>query len=367
VAAFCLGIHARYQCQHAGACCQNWTVPAESHVVAVVNARHLRRSGFTGTLFLPIAGREPHEAWTVARDERDDCVFFEREAGRLCVIHRDAGVEALPLACRHFPRKVLHDSRGTFISLSHFCPTAARMLLVPGSLAIVEAMPPLRLSPPVEGLDASGALPPLLRPGLLCDPAGYQAWEHAGIATFARDDLTSRECLDLIAGATEAVRLWEPGRESLTERVGTAFEGARPVKDSEPDAHERAMKTVAALSVGRTADSSPIDRFEESWDRHVGAHFAAFERPMRNYLATRLFANWVAYQGRGLRSVVEWLKVCAAVLRHGLLTRALGSGSPPGPEDFVEALRAADLLLLHVIDTAAFATYVAALEGPEPR
>jgi hypothetical protein len=241
------------------------------------------------------------------------------------------------------------------------------MLLAPGSLAIVAAQPPLRLSPPVEGLDASDALPPLLRPGLLCDPAGYQAWEHAGIATFARDDLTTRECVDLIAGATEAVRLWEPGRESLTERVGTAFEGVRPVKDSDPDAHERAMKTVAALSAGRTADASPIDRFEEYWDLHVGAHFAAFERPMRNYLATRLFANWVAYQGRGLRSVVEWLRVCGAVLRHALLTRVLASGSPPGPEDFVEALRAADLLLLHVIDTAAFAAYVSALEGPEPR
>lgn len=342
-------------------------MPAESHVVAVVNARHLRRAGFTGTLFLSSGGREPQGAWTVARDEHNDCVFFEREAGRLCVIHRDAGVEALPHACRHFPRQVLHDSRGTFISLSHFCPTAARMLLAPGSLAIVAARPPLRLSPPVEGLDASGALPPLLRPGLLCDPAGYQAWERAGIATFARDDLTSRECVELIAGATEAVRLWEPGRESLAERVGTAFEDACPVKDSDLDAHERAMKTVAALSVGRTADYSPVDRFEECWDRHIAAHFAAYERPMRNYLAARLFANWIAYQGRGLRSVVEWLRVCDAVLRQALLTRVLVSGSPPGPEDFVEAVRAADLLLLHVIDSAAFATCVAALEGPEPR
>ena len=342
-------------------------MPAEPHVVAVVNARHLRRAGFTGTLFLSSSGREPQEALTVARDEHNDCVFFEREAGRLCVIHRDAGIEALPLACRHFPRKVLHDSRGTFISLSHFCPTAARMLLAPGSLAIVAARPPLRLSPPVEGLDASGALPPLLRPGLLSDLAGYQAWEHAGIATFARDDLRSGECVELIARATEAVRLWQPGMESLVERVGTAFEAAGLAKDADLHAHERAMKTVADLSGGRTADYSPIDRFEAGWDRHVAAHFAAYERPMRNYLAARLFANWIAYQGRGLRSVVEWLRVCDAVLRQALLTRVAGSGSPPGPEDFVEAVRAADLLLLHVIDSAAFATCVAALEGPQPR
>lgn len=241
------------------------------------------------------------------------------------------------------------------------------MLLASGSLTVVEAQPPLQLPPPLEGLDASDALPPLLQPGRLCDPAGYGAWERAGIAIFARDDLTFRECVDLIAGATEAVRLWEPRRESLVERVGTAFEEACPVKVSDLNVQERAMKTVAALSAGRASDYSPIDRFEEYWERHVAAHFAAFERPMRNYLAARLFANWIAYQGRGLRSIVEWLRVCAAVVRHALLMRVLDSGSPPGREDFIEAVRTADLLLLHVIDTAAFATHVQALEGPEPR
>ena len=36
-----------------------------------------------------------------------------------------------------------------------------------------------------------------------------------------------------------------------------------------------------------------------------------------------------------------------------------GGHSPPGPDDIVDALRVADLLLLHVIDSAAFATHVA--------
>ena len=341
-------------------------MPAEPHVVEVVNARHLRRAGFTGTLFLSNSRGAQPKAWTIARDEHHDCVFFEREAEGLCVIHRDAGIDALPIACRHFPRKILHDSRGTFISLSHFCPTAARMLLAPASLAIVEARPPLRLPAPVEGLDASGALPPLLRPGLLCDPAGYQAWEHRGIATFARGDLTFGECVDVIAAATEALRLWKPGHESLAGKVWTAFDAAVPMKGSDIHAQKRAMAAVVALSAGRASDLSPIDRFEEHWERHVAGHFAAFDRPMRHYLAARLFANWIAYQGRGLRSIVEWLRVCAAVVRHALLARVLDSGSPPNEDDFVEAVRTADLLLLHVIETTSFARYVAALEGSDP-
>lgn len=149
MSAFCLGIHAGYQCQHTGACCQNWAVPAEPHVIEVVQRLKLRRSGTTGSLFLsaPLAGTHATGTPIVARDDHGDCMFFERDPGRLCVIHREAGIAALPSACRHFPRKVLTDARGTFISLSHYCPTAARLLLATHGLEIVEATAPLQLPP----------------------------------------------------------------------------------------------------------------------------------------------------------------------------------------------------------------------------
>lgn len=366
VSAFCLDIHARYQCRHAGACCQNWSVPVEPSVVEIVNARQLRRRGVSGALF--VASPAPHETRDrIARDDRGDCVFFDRDAGRLCVIHRDAGVAALPSACRHFPRKVLTDARGTLISLSHFCPTAAALLLTSMPLATVHAEPPLRLTPPMEGLDASEALPPLLRPGLLCDIDGYDAWERAAIETFARTDLAYDTCIDLVAAATEVTRDWRPGDGRLSERVGTGFRSARPGTGAEGGSYARTIETVAALTAGRVgADAAPIDSFDEKWQRHIGTPFEGFDRGMRNYLAARLFGNWIAYQGRGLRSIVEWLRTCASVVRHQLLRRVLDAGSPPDAADFIEAIRSADLLLLHVVDSAAFATHVASIEGPDP-
>jgi hypothetical protein len=366
MAAFCLGLHAGYQCRHAGACCQNWAVPAEARVLAIVESQNLRRPGFSGTLFLPV-DRSEGGGWTVARDAHDDCVFFERDAGRLCVIHREAGSDALPAACRHFPRKILRDLRGTFISLSHFCPTAAGLLLADGGLETIEAKPPLDLPPPIEGLDARDALPPLVRPGLLCDLDGYQAWEQAGIATFARGDLTADQALRVIAAVTDVVRVWQPREETMVARVARAFHATRPEDGTNVASQTRAMEIVSALSAGRAADLAPIDRFEDRWTRYVADHFAPFERPMKNYLAARLFANWIAYQGLGLRSIVEWLRTCAAVVRHNLLDRVLESGSIPVASDFIEAVRNADLLLLHVLDTAAFAKHVAPLEGPDPR
>ena len=84
---------------------------------------------------------------------------------------------------------------------------------------------------------------------------------------------------------------------------------------------------------------------------------------MKNYLAARLFANWIAYQGRGLRTIVEWLRTCAAVVGHELLRRSPESATAPDTPSFIEAVRRADLLLLHVLDSASFAKHAATIEG----
>lgn len=368
---WCLSLHAHYRCRHAGACCENWTVPAEPQVVQIVERRRIRREGVVGPLF--VESSTPHDApgWNVARDADGSCVFFDRDEGRLCAIHRDAGADALPSACRHFPRKILRDRRGTFISLSHFCPTAAAMLLARDPLQLVEAHPPLRLSEPVEGLDASDALPPLVRPGVLSDLEGYSAWEQASVATFSRADLSYEGALDLVAAATEHVRDWRPGDGTLFERVHAAFRDARPEMGADEHAHSRAIDTVRGLCAGRVGGDAArledVARCEEIWQERVAPAFPRFDVAMKNYLAARAFANWIAYQGRGLRSIVEWLRTCAALVRHHASLRALESGSAPDPADFVEAVRMSDLLLLHVIDTQAFAWRVASFEGPDPR
>ena len=67
----------------------------------------------------------------MALAEGGACVSFERGMGGAtsqCAIHRVLGHDALPSACRHFPRAAVTDDLGTFVTLSHFCPTAASML-----------------------------------------------------------------------------------------------------------------------------------------------------------------------------------------------------------------------------------------------
>jgi Fe-S-cluster containining protein len=363
---FCLTLHAGYGCRHSGECCRNWTVAAEPHVLAAVETRQISRRGFTGALFVPAANHD--ERCSVARDADGHCVFFDRDRGRLCVIHESAGPEALPTACRHFPRMILRDARGVFISLSHFCPTAAAMLLDPDPLQVVEARPPLQLQEPMEGMNAVGALPPLVRPGVLSDLDAYAAWERACLAVFARPDLHSQEALDHVADATERVRVWHPGTCSLSEQVDTAFREARHERGGDPLAHDRALQTLRSLSSTDARDDlHEIDGFDEHWCRLFGPAPEQFDRAMKNFLAARVFGNWIAYQGRGLRSIVEWLRTCAAAVRHHALRRALAIQSAPARHELLEAFRVSDLLLLHVIDTQTFARLAMALEGPEPR
>jgi Fe-S-cluster containining protein len=364
----CLALHAGYACRHTGKCCRTWTVPADPHLMELAASGVLGHAPDAAPLFVRADAIDAAAAWSIARDTRGRCVFYDRDGGGLCAVHATAGPAALPSACRHFPRIVLRDGRGTLMSLSHFCPTAAALLFEPATAATVEAGDRLRLDEPIEGLDARQAWPPLVRPGLLSDLEGYDTWERACIGVFARTDRGWEHALDVVAAATEQTRAWNPGDGTLSAFVERAFGSARHEDGTDPDAHSRAMNTLRAVAGPPASDDlADIDGFPAYWSQLVDAGPDGWDVAMRNYLSARVFGNWIAYQGRGLRSIVEWLRTCAAAVRHEAVRRTIARGSLATRHDWLESFRAADLLLLHGIDTAAFARQVRALEGADPR
>jgi hypothetical protein len=291
---FCLSLHAAYVCRHSGACCRaGWEIPAEPAVVEVVGRRVVVQPPPRGGLFRT----GPDGRAVLARRAGGACVLFEDP---LCAVHRQAGPDHLPSACRHFPRVVLRDPRGTFVTLSHFCPTAAATLLDAPPLAIVEAPPGIALDGRLDGLDATAVLPPLLRPGVLMDYEGLSSWERAGVAVLDRDDLDADAALQVIAEATGAVMRWSPGTGSLSGAVERAF--------------DRALG-----STGRRRED------------------ARAERPLRAFVAAHLFASWAVYQSGGLGAIVEAVRAALATLRSQIASQ----------ESLVEAVRAADLRLRH--------------------
>jgi hypothetical protein len=183
-------IHATYRCQRSGVCCSSdWDIPVEVPLYRRLDAALV--SGRLSPTAAPSDGDSPlitepdlppGAAAMVARTSNGSCVFYHTRSG-LCVIQRDVNESHLPSACRYFPRVAVRDLRGTFISLTHDCPTAAAMLFGPdGPIEIVESPPAF---PPAdyEGLRVDKeAWPPLLHPHMLMDMDGYSAWEQHMVA-----------------------------------------------------------------------------------------------------------------------------------------------------------------------------------------
>lgn len=317
--AFCLSIHASYRCAHTGACCTaGWPIPFEPGQLPALVARGLVPREPTAQLRwitraeAALSGASPGaEKGGVRPDEpllaatRDDgaCVFFDADRGRRCAIHRDAGVEFLPASCRNFPRIALRDARGLHVTLSHYCPTAAGLLLAAGELEIVEAPASLTLDGEVEGLEATSVLPPLLRPGMLADYEGYAAWERLGVAVLNDRGRSPERALAVIAAATADTCAWRPGGMALASHAADAF--ARAVRQS-------ATRPGASSS---------------------------FDHPVKAFLAGHLFGNWAAYQRGGIMAVVDWLRGALAML-----------GPIRDDTTFIAAVRAADLRLRHTTD-----------------
>lgn len=267
--AWCLDFHAAYRCHHAGACCRaGWTIPFEDGSVA-------------------------------ARDVHGSCSFFDGVTA-LCAIHDAHGQHALPVTCRMFPRVVLHDARGTFISLSHFCPTAARLLFeAPGDATMVEAPSALADVGNLDGLDARGEWPPLLRAGVLMDFVSYAAWEREALALLTRGAGSPVETLSELDEATARITAWAPGSGALLDAVHTAFE-----RRERPLASDTRDRNAVAVS---------------------------------RWLAARLFGAWTAYQGDGLAATLRFLRSCLDTFAREVAEDG----------DTLEAIRRSDLLAVH--------------------
>ncbi len=178
---FSLSIHADYRCHNSGQCCSvDWDVPVEVPIyrslVAAIDAGRLRPDSAAASLPPFTVGADlPDDAGAMfGRTAAGRCVFFDSHS-RLCIVHRDLGEPALPATCRYFPRIAVGDARGTSITLSHFCPTAASMLFRDDVPVEIVSEPPAFPPRDYEGLIVGDDdFPPLLHPRMLMDARGLR-------------------------------------------------------------------------------------------------------------------------------------------------------------------------------------------------
>ncbi len=212
------------------------------------------------------------------------CAFHDAEAHR-CGIQAAHGHEALPLACRQFPRISITDLRGVSVTLSHYCPTALDMLVTfDADVEIVDNAPAFPPGAEYVGLDARTSLPPALCPTVLMDWDSWWEWERLSVELCNLKE-TPRQILARLSIAVEAVRTWRPGQGELIYRVRHA--------------HAVARTTL-------TNPTNPTQPFEQNLP-----NLANLSNLTNVFLAAHVFANWTAHLGEGLRT---WLRSIETVL-----------------------------------------------------
>jgi Fe-S-cluster containining protein len=353
---FALSIHADYRCRHSGACCTaDWDVPVELPVYRAledaVEAGRLRVAPAAAPLppFIVEPDLPDGAAAMLERTHGGDCVFFERRS-RLCIVHRDLGEAALPMTCRHFPRIALRDMRGTFITLSHFCPTAAAALFRDDVPLVIVPSPPAFPPADYEGLVvADGDLPPLLRPGMLTDPDGYSAWERHMVTRCAATERTPESVIATLARDARLLRQWKPGTCALLAAVEQLPE--HPVESGAPQSLDGSLALYAEAVAAVPDDLRPgadEDRLDEAYRAAVRPAWPRFHTTLNHYLAAKAFASWTAYQGRGIATTVRGMDAALAIVRVEAARRCRDRGEALNRALMLEAFRSADFLLNHL-------------------
>jgi Fe-S-cluster containining protein len=301
-----LSFHAQYRCRHSGVCCRTaWDLPFAPAERDAAERLHLVPSG---------AFRVEGDVSFAARQPDDSCVFLESTGAlALCGIHRAAGHSVLPVACRMFPRVALHDARGWTITLSHFCPTAASLLFeADEAVAIVAAPASLVDVGPLDGLEAADVIPPLLRDGMLMDLDSFSEWEALAIRALTAPGCTPAGAIARLERITEELARWTPADGALLECVRAAF-----LSSSTGHVHATTLES----------------------------------RAVQRWLAAHLFGNWIAYQGRGLRTIVRYVRACLDVFSVELARDG----------NALEAIRRSDYLIVHESDSQQLASALDAL------
>ena len=355
---YSLSIHADYRCRHSGACCTaDWDVPVEVPLYRTLDeALSAGRVAPAGRLdgnnaVLIIEDKLPGDAAAmVARTATGDCVFYHRNSG-LCVIHRDLGEPMLPATCRYFPRLAVRDGRGTFISLTHYCPTAAASLFRDDVRIEIIQDPPAFPDAEYEGLVVTSEdWPPLLRPDCLADAQSYTAWERHMVARCADESLSAESVVETLERDARLVRRVSP---ATTAAIVHAIEQlpARRVSAPVPEALETSLAhyfdVLKAVPDEWRPEADTRD-LAECYRRYVAMEWTGFDAPLRRYLAAKAFASWTAYQGRGFLTIVRGLEVALALVRVEAARRCRDANCPLDAELLLEAFRQADFALNHL-------------------
>jgi hypothetical protein len=145
------------------------------------------------------------------------------------------------------------------------------------------------------------------------------------------------------------LRAWKPAGQSLTDAVA-GLPGGLVTSD--------AVKTLDASLIlyGQVMQAIPDDLrpvpdeggLDAAFVQGVGSRWAGFYAPLNRYLATKAFASWTAYQGRGILTIVRGLEAALAIVRVECARLCRDSRRELDGDVLRDGFRNADFILNHL-------------------
>jgi hypothetical protein len=213
---------------------------------------------------------------------------------------------------------------------------------------------------------AARYLPPLLRPDAL-----HSLDELRRVAGVRPPERSTRPHLltppwRTWNAAAEDLRTWtmaESDLERFARVVVARHEAPADTPAAAVDlASSRVWWSLAANAVPPGIDEPATPDGSLRWTAPCAAAWHDASRPLCRYLGTHAFANWMAYQGRGIRTEVRRVRVALEVVRLEVARHVALDGRPDGRAVVAAAIRRADLLLQHLVDPVRLARALDARE-----
>jgi hypothetical protein len=203
------------------------------------------------------------------------------------------------------------------------------------------------------------------------DWPSLERWERFAVAVLAAENRSPEAALEILATAAEDARRWTPadgpfapffeavlGMSLREPAPALSFRGASvaPGDEESAGAGMTSAWQLAADCVpdGALLPPSPAS-LREADEQWLAPVWPALALPIRRWLAAKAFASWLALQGEGLRTTVAFLRVALGVLRAEAARGGSEAGRSLDAALLREAIRRADLLLLHLADPGALA------------
>lgn len=349
-----------FRCSQCGeCCCSDW-------VVSLDKTQHERIAQALRTGDLTVPGVTADSALTRNENPSDlgfglfhahltfgpaGCPFLERESdSTACAIQRQLGPGALPIICQVYPRICVLEPRRVCLTLSNCCPTARAKLwredLDGPGLTRVENPPAFPPDGAYAGHNTLERKPPFLRPQVPLTWEAYARWERFCLERMADERLTPENALLHILTAAEKIRGWAGNGsvpvgvieslaqteaavdpDQLTEQIerlpcGLAlcrnlyellFQSLSPKGDS--PLTEILQTFQEAYGSASDTQHAALSRLTGDYDHFIRPFWPQGERAVRRYLASKLFANYYAYEGHGLRTGLYVVVLILATLR----------------------------------------------------